>query len=133
MMKRNPKEQSIFLHNTIFEDKDGWYHWDEVFCNSYGPYKTELEAMFKCDCYFLMEVEGPHKAARQRFLNKGKYMKDLQRREAFLRKVERKCQTNKSLMKCWRSTENELDLYVPLKSKELILDFTELEKHPRLY
>lgn len=31
----------------IHYDKDGWWFWDEYWCDRYGPYKTKAKVEFK--------------------------------------------------------------------------------------
>ena len=47
-------------HNNdkhIVEEKDGWYFWDEVGQDKYGPYKDIEEARYMMDKY-CVEVLG---------------------------------------------------------------------------
>jgi hypothetical protein len=37
--------------NPIRQYKDGWYFWDEAWCDKYGPYKTKIEAQLALNKY----------------------------------------------------------------------------------
>jgi len=38
--------------NPIHQNEDGkWYFWDEVWCDEYGPFDSEQEAINECNMY----------------------------------------------------------------------------------
>jgi len=45
-----PKEEVIWCR-IIHEDTDGWYFWDETWCNRYGPYASRDQAAEELDKY----------------------------------------------------------------------------------
>jgi hypothetical protein len=40
-------------HNPdpVCQYKDGWYFWNEIWCDKYGPYETEEECRQELDEY----------------------------------------------------------------------------------